>query len=153
MVFLHIIHAKVFFSFRKGGKEMVMNEYKAVGRLGRNPEMKDAGGKAFCRFSLAVPRTRKKGEVDWIDFTCWDGVAKYLCGYAKKGDEIFVNAYWRTSKSNKEGKNYDNSGFVVENLQIITPKKSGDKTSSVETKTEEVEEFCDLGISEELPDC
>lgn len=130
-----------------------MNNFKAVGRLGKKPTIEDKGGKAFCKFSLACPRSGKKdSEVDWIDFVAWEQGAKFLCAYADKGDEVFVSAHWRTNKNQKDGKYYDNSGFVAENVQIVSAARKGVASNSGEQKTSQMEEAVDLGLSGDLPD-
>ncbi|MCA9493673.1 MAG: single-stranded DNA-binding protein [Myxococcales bacterium] len=51
-----------------------MNRIVLVGRLGRDPELRQGkGGGAFCTFSVATNRSRRDGD-QWVEETDWHDV-------------------------------------------------------------------------------
>ena len=72
-----------------------MNKISLIGRLGRDPEVKQTtNGKAVATFTLAVDRRFKNAsgqkEADWVNIVAWDKSAELIGQYVKKGDQIGV---------------------------------------------------------------
>ena len=72
-----------------------MNKISLIGRLGRDPEVKQtANGKAVATFTLAVDRRFKNAsgqkEADWINIVAWDKSAELIGKFVKKGDQIGI---------------------------------------------------------------
>ncbi len=62
-----------------------------VGHLGKDPEQSQAGEHSVTRFSVAVTRKRKSGDVTtWWNVTAWRQDAEYAARYLKKGDAVMV---------------------------------------------------------------
>lgn len=70
-----------------------MNKIVLIGRLVKDPELKTTNsGKAFCGFTLAVPKSYKsrsgETQVDFINCVAWEKVAENLSRYMKKGGQL-----------------------------------------------------------------
>lgn len=62
-----------------------------IGHLGKDPELTEAGDAPICRFSVAVTRKRKTGDITtWWNVTAWRQSAKIAAQYLKKGSAICV---------------------------------------------------------------
>ena len=69
----------------------MLNQIVIVGRLVRDPELRETdGGKKVTNITLAVPRSYKnlngEYETDYIDCVLWTGIAENTTEYCKKGD-------------------------------------------------------------------
>ena len=79
----------------------MLNQMVIVGRLVRNPELRETeNGKKVTNITLAVPRSYKntKGEyeTDFIDCVLWTGIAESTVEYCKKGDILGVKGRIQT---------------------------------------------------------
>lgn len=62
-----------------------------LGHLGKDPVLETKGEYGICRFSVAVTRKRKAGDLTtWWNVTAWRKEAEYAGKYLKKGDAVFV---------------------------------------------------------------
>lgn len=130
-----------------------MNKVMLVGRLTRDPEMRNANGKAVARFSVAVNRPFKNANGDYdVDFpncTAWDKTAEFIGNYFKKGMMIGICGRLQTgSYTNKDGATVYTTDVVVENAEFVERKSAEDTVSghsapaksSKSAKKQEVEE-------------
>ena len=60
----------------------------AVGNLGRDPELREAGSSQVASFSIAV--STGKDETSWINCSIWGKRADVAMQYLKKGNRITV---------------------------------------------------------------
>ncbi len=76
-----------------------------VGNLGRKPEVKDANGKRFARFSVAVNKyVNKEKSTMWVDCVCWDEKkVDILDAYADKGTKVYVEGTLEKRTYTKDG--------------------------------------------------
>lgn len=115
-----------------------MNNCSFIGRLVRDPELKEVAGKALLDFSVAVSRKYKtKGgereeEVSYLDFQAWDTGAKTIAQYFKKGDAIVLEASAKQDRWEKDGKPHSRVIFRVNNFHfpLSNPRKGGEASSS-----------------------
>lgn len=73
----------------------MLNQLVLVGRLVRNPELRESeNGKKYAFITLAVPRSFKNADgvydTDFIDCVLWDNAASNTVEYCKKGDIVGV---------------------------------------------------------------
>lgn len=61
----------------------------ASGRLGKDAEMRDAGGSRVCGFSVAAESGRGR-ETTWFDCSLWGSRGEKLCQYLRKGSQVTV---------------------------------------------------------------
>lgn len=78
-----------------------MNLFTGVGRLVRDPEIKELnGGKKLCNFSIAISRAYNKEQTDFINCVVWGKSADYFGKYGKKGQLISVQGELNIDKVN-----------------------------------------------------
>jgi len=74
------------------------NNFRCVGNLTRDPEIRRTPqGTAVTDFSVAV-NGRKKGEVEYIDFTAWDKDAEFIVENWAKGDKVGLTGEYKTDQ-------------------------------------------------------
>ncbi len=106
-----------------------MNTVMLVGRLAQDPEFRTTeSGKNVIRISLAVNRSFKNPdglyETDFIDCTLWDGLAKNMNEYCKKGDTVGVRGRLQVSYYEKDEQRHKKVDVVVEKLTFLQGKKT-----------------------------
>ena len=87
----------------------MLNQIVIVGRLVRDPELKESeGGYNYTNITLAVPRSYKnvdgKYDTDFISCKLWDGIANNVSEYCKKGDLLGVKGRIETRNYEKDDK-------------------------------------------------
>ena len=66
-------------------------EIEVVGKLGRDPEIKDVAGKKLAKFSIAVSKKVKDQEITtWYKAELWEQKADLAERFLFKGNEVFV---------------------------------------------------------------
>ncbi len=98
----------------------MLNQIVLVGRLVRDPEVKEAkNGNSYSHITLAVPRSYKnvngEYETDFLDCTLWSLIATNTKEYCKKGDIVGV-------KGRVESKVYEKAGEKKYLTEIIAEK-------------------------------
>jgi single-strand DNA-binding protein len=67
----------------------MMNFFSALGRITKDPELKQSnGGNPYCRFTLAVDRDQDKA--DFIPCVAWGKTAENMAQYVIKGQQLLV---------------------------------------------------------------
>lgn len=83
----------------------MLNEVRLIGRLGADPNVKEAAGRKVARLSVATWRNYKEGN-EWKKVTEWHTVKVWGDDPAKnlhKGDLVYVSGELRTSVYEKDG--------------------------------------------------
>ena len=107
----------------------MLNQVVIVGRLVRNPELKETEtGKKITKITLAVPRSYKnvdgEYEADFIDCVLWTGIAENTTEYCKKGDLLGIKGRLQTSSYEKEdGTKKQVTEIIAEKVTFLTSKK------------------------------
>ncbi|NUM42607.1 MAG: single-stranded DNA-binding protein [Leptospiraceae bacterium] len=81
---------------------------------------------SFCNFSIAESYpTSKKDEKNetvydtrWHDITAWEGVAKKLEKYSKKGSLITISGRLEYDTYEKDGVNIKRAKIIADNAEI-----------------------------------
>lgn len=103
-----------------------MNIAIIMGRLVRDPELKyTSGGKAYAKFTLAVPRDYNKEQVDFIDVTAWEKSAETIAEYVRKGHRLLVNGNLKTNV--KDDRKYVE--ILLRSFEFVETKESAEKIS------------------------
>ena len=106
----------------------MLNQVVIVGRLVKDPELKETDNKKkMTHITLAVPRGYKnidgEYETDFIDCTLWTGVAESTTEYCHKGDLVGVKGRLQTSSYEKDGQKKYITSVIVEKVTFLTTKK------------------------------
>jgi len=103
-----------------------MNKYAATGRIVRDVELKySQGGKALCKFTLAVPDDYKNKDgkygVNFINMVAWGRTAEFIaehCG--DKGLRILIEGSLKQSTwKDKEGRNRNDISVNIAKVEPI----------------------------------
>jgi len=106
------------------------NSVQLIGRLGNDPEITQFdNGKMKARFSLATTETYKNSQGDkveetqWHNIVAWNGTAKIVSQYLKKGKEIALEGrLTNRSWDDQEGKRHYITEVVANQILMIDKK-------------------------------
>lgn len=100
-----------------------MNIIVLTGRLTRDPEVKvGQSGKVFTRFSIAVDRTFKKGEVDFINCVAFGKTAELIGEYLRKGDKAGFQGALQMNRYEVNGEKRTSYDVVVSQVEFLSNK-------------------------------
>jgi single-strand DNA-binding protein len=110
-------------------RKIMLNQIVIVGRLVKDPELKESeGGAAYTNITLAVPRSYKNtnGEydTDFINCRLWDGIAKNAEEFCKKGDLLGVKGRIETRNYEKDEKINYVTELIAEKITFLSSSKS-----------------------------
>ena len=87
-----------------------VNKVIILGRLGRDPELREtSGGTTVCRLAVATSRRytkdgQKQEATEWHDISLFGKTAEIAGQYLKKGSEVYVEGRLHTRKyTGKDG--------------------------------------------------
>ena len=97
-----------------------MNQVTLIGRLTKDPELKyTQGGKAFCKFSVAVTREFNREEADFIGCVAWDKRAETIAEYLRKGRRIAIQGRLNVRSYEQNGENKWITEVIVDKFDFI----------------------------------
>ncbi len=108
-----------------------MNKTILMGRLGRDPELKQARtGGSVLSISVATKDREKQGD-QWQDVTDWHEVvlfgrqAEYLADKARKGDRVLIEGKSKVRKwVGKDGQEKQRSEVVAFSVELLSSGQS-----------------------------
>jgi single-strand DNA-binding protein len=114
-----------------------VNKAILLGNLGRDPEMRYApSGDAIANFSIATTETwkdksgQKQERTEWHRLTAFGKLAEIAGEYLKKGSSVYVEGRIQSDKyTDKEGNEKVSYGVVIDKLQMLGGKPSGQSES------------------------
>ena len=114
---------------------MSVNKCIVLGRVGKDPEIKQFDGGSKASFSVATTErgyTTKNGisvpeKTEWHNIVCWKGLAAIVEKYVKKGDLIYIEGKITTRSWESDGKKYYMTEVVADNIELL-----GNKSEKVE---------------------
>ncbi len=111
-----------------------MNVVSIVGRLGSDPEVRDANGKTVCNFSLATNEGYGETKTTlWHRIVAWEKTAK-LCGeYLKKGSMAAVTGRLAQRSYEKQGVTVYVTEIIASNVEFLTPKGADNEKDQIPT--------------------
>lgn len=98
-----------------------MNKIIISGNLGREVELRDAGGTPVGDFSVAV-RGYKKDEVEWFNVTTWKETAQNCKKYLTKGSKVLVEGRMQTRSYEKNGETIYRTELIANNVEFMDSK-------------------------------
>ena len=97
-----------------------MNQVTLIGRLTNDPELKyTQGGKAFCKFNIAVTREFNRDEADFIGCVAWDKRAETIAEYLRKGRRIAIQGRLNVRSYEQNGENKWITEVIVDKFDFI----------------------------------
>lgn len=103
-----------------------MNKVILIGRLTKDPDLRfgQGSGKAIVRFTLAVNRTMKKDEADFINCIAFGKTGETIAQYLTKGRSLAITGNIRTgSYDAKDGIKRYTTDVIVESFEFINDGK------------------------------
>ena len=108
-----------------------MNKVILMGRLTKDPDVRQANDLTIARYTLAVDRRSKKNEADFISCAVFGKGAEFAEKYLKKGTKIAVTGRIQTgSYTNKDGVKVYTTDVVVEDQEFAESKNSSANAES-----------------------
>jgi single-strand DNA-binding protein len=114
-----------------------VNKVILIGRLGRDPELKTAGGTAVCNFSIATDEYAGKGKdrrTEWHRITVWDKIAENCVKFLKKGSAVYIDGRLQTREWEKDGVKRSSTEIVANVVQFLDSRPKGEQPSEAPTR-------------------
>lgn len=131
-----------------------MNKCQIVGRLTRDPEVRNAGETVIARTSVAVNRRFKNKDgnydADFINITAFAKSAEFLEKYFKKGDLIGITGRITTGSYEKDGMRVYTTEVTAEEIEFVGKKSDGAETTPGTRSNDGFMNIPD-GVDDELP--
>lgn len=99
----------------------MLNQITIMGRLTKDPELRQAGETSVCGFRIACDRDFKnkdgEKETDFIDVTAWRKLAENVAKYLTKGRMAIVTGRLQVRQwEDKEGNKRSSTEIVAEHV-------------------------------------
>lgn len=111
-----------------------MNKAILIGRLGKDPELKQLGdNNAVCNVSMATGEKHKdkSGQIvettEWHNLTFWGSQAETIAKFCTKGSQLMVEGKIKTETYEKDGQKVYSTKIVVSQFEFLGTKSSGDQ--------------------------
>src|SRR5690554_5553755 len=116
---------------------MAINKVILLGRVGKDPEVKQFDGGSKASFSLATTErgfTTKDGKTvpektEWHNIVCWKGLATIVEKFVQKGDLIYIEGKITTRSWDSDGKKYYITEIVADNIELLGSKNQGEQVT------------------------
>lgn len=108
-----------------------MNSVSLLGRLGRDPELKELPSTKLCNFSLA---TGTGEQTEWHNITAFGKTAELASNYLSKGSQVVVQGRIQSREyTNKEGVKMRSTDIIAERVHFVGTRKEETKTEPAYT--------------------
>lgn len=131
-----------------------VNKVILLGRLGKDPELKDAKGIAICNFSIATSKEwkddsgEKKEKTEWHNIVAFRKTAEIAGKYLTKGRQVYIEGELQTrSWEDDAGVKKYRTEIIANNIQFVGDGKP--RTDASPAVTEGAEPTFDT--NEEIP--
>jgi len=107
-----------------------VNQATLIGRVGRDPESKNVGGKDVVNFSVATSYGSKdKSKTNWHQVDAWEKLATIVQQILHKGDLVYVQGRidYNTTGEGTEKRTF--TKIVATNVINLTGKPAGTSTT------------------------
>ena len=94
-----------------------MNSSVIIGRLTRDPEIRQGPKGEIASFTVAVDRFAKDDDADYIPVTCFGKQAEYVSNYLGKGRLVAVAGRIKTGSYEKDGQKRYTWEVVAQTVQ------------------------------------
>jgi single-strand DNA-binding protein len=119
---------------------MAINKVILLGRVGKDPEIKQFDGGNKASFSLATTErgyTTKAGvkieeTTTWHNIVCWKGLATIAERFVKKGDLIYIEGKITNRSWESDGYKHYITEIVADNIELLGGKSETKETQSYE---------------------
>ena len=110
-----------------------LNKVLLIGNLGRDPEMKyTQQGTPITNFSIAVSRSRKSpdgqfiDETEWFRIIAWEKLAETCNEYLRKGSKVYIEGRLQTREyTTQDGQQRQSIEVVANEMLILDSRQQG----------------------------
>ena len=117
-----------------------VNKVILIGNLGADPEVRHLdSGATVATFSLATSESwtgkdgQKQTATEWHRCEVWEGLAKVVEQYCKKGNTLYVEGKLKTEQYEKDGEKRYATKIRVQNLTMLGGRKEGQPAAQAAT--------------------
>ena len=105
-----------------------LNKVILQGNLTRDPEYKDLGNMALCKFTIATNR-KYKGEEEscFTDITVWGKLAEICNKYLHKGSKALVEGRLKLDTWEQEGQKRSKHTIIANEVVFLDSKEDKDE--------------------------
>lgn len=103
-----------------------MNKIILLGRLTKDPEIKESNGTSFCRFGLAVDRrfAKDKDAADFFNCTAFGKTADFCAKFFSKGLRVLIDGRMQFSNyKDKDGTPKSFAEVIIDNAEFADGKR------------------------------
>ena len=123
-----------------------MNKVVLMGRLVRQPEIKENGETKYLQFTIAVTRKYAKPDdevkADFISCTSFGKTAEFISKYFAKGQQIIVEGRLQNSVyKDDEGKQKNKTAVIVEQVEFCGSKPDSNNNTTREQEQPQQQDF------------
>jgi single-strand DNA-binding protein len=126
-----------------------LSRVQLIGNLGRDAEMRyTPGGAQVTEFSLAVDRSRRGQdgqwirETDWYRVICWNRLAEFADQYLKRGMRVYVDGRLQLRRYRADdGIERTSVEVIARDIVMLSPRP--DAPAALEPLSEELAELPD----------
>ena len=112
-----------------------MNKVILIGRLTKDPDVRQIQNNTVARYTLAVDRKIRKDNADpnavtadFISCVAWDRKAEFADMYLKKGTKIAITGRIQTGKyTNKDGQTVYTTDVVIDEQEFCESKAKAEE--------------------------
>lgn len=115
-----------------------MNQVQLLGRMVKEPSVKETTKGSVANFTLAV--RRNKDQTDFVRCSAFNHSANIVSDYVKKGDMLLIGGQLINNSYEKEGNKIDNWQVCVNHVHLLPNQRDVGKAPSRTKKKEQVEE-------------
>ncbi len=136
----------------------MVNKVILIGRVGKDPEIRDVSGSKVATFSVATTErgyTTQSGQqvperTEWHNIVIWRGLAEVAEKYVRKGSQIYVEGKIKTrSYDDQNGVKRYVTEIVVDNMQLLGSKQ--DNQQQVQQVQQQPAQQYNTNQQEEFP--
>ena len=121
-----------------------VNEVRLIGRLTRDPDLREAAGKSLSQFGLAIGNKYKgqdgtlREETTFVDIACWGKLAEIVSKYMKKGRQIYIAGRLKFDcwDDKQTGQKRSKLSVVAEEVQFLDDKDNKENNQQQEQAQE-----------------
>lgn len=115
-----------------------LNKVMLIGRLGQDPELKDAKGIQIANFSIATSKSwkddsgQKQEKTEWHNIVAFRKTAELAGKYLTKGRQCYIEGELQTRSwdDEKTGTKKYKTEIIANNIQFLGDGKANDLTNN-----------------------
>lgn len=120
---------------------MSVNKVILVGRVGKDPEIRDVNGTKVAQFTLATSErgyTTQSGQqiperTEWHNIVVWRGLAEVAEKYIRKGSQLYIEGKIKTrSYDDNQGIKRYVTEIMADNIQMLGSKPEGQQAQQAQ---------------------